>query len=196
MRINGCDFSGHLVLPLGSSAPGRALSLLLYIISGFHRRRNAKIKRGRILFFPSAFHKANLLFSVSLDCLDLTAIVVTAFRAHSVRHMQRAALGALDQRRSGQLPDGAASLVASCFGYFSLRYCHFRDTSLVSNCTEQCTFSEFFSFVRRPAAAAWPARPAADPLPFCSRRVPRSGPRRKSGTGPCSLPNKVFLYPY
>ena len=29
-----------------------------------------------------------------------------------------------------QLPGGAASLVASCFGYFSLRYCHC-DTSLI-----------------------------------------------------------------
>ena len=67
---------------------------------------------------------------LGLDDLDLTAVVGTAFRAHSVRQMQRAALGACHETGSRQLPNGAASLIASLLGYFSLRYCHV-DTSLV-----------------------------------------------------------------
>ena len=71
-----------------------------------------------------------LLGDGGLDLLDLTAVVSTALGAHSVRQMQRATLGASHQTGSSQLPHGAASLIASLFGYFSLRYCHV-DTSLV-----------------------------------------------------------------
>ncbi len=64
-----------------------------------------------------------------LNVLDLAAVIGTALRAHSVRQMQRAALGACHETGSRQLPNGAASLIASLLGYFSLRYCHV-DTSL------------------------------------------------------------------
>ena len=43
---------------------------------------------------------------------DLAAIVGTALRAHSVRQMQRATLGASHETGSRQLPHGAASLIA------------------------------------------------------------------------------------
>ena len=65
-----------------------------------------------------------------LDDLDFTAVVVTALLAHSVRQVQRTAFGACDESGGSQLPVRAAALVASCFGYFSLRYCHL-DTSLI-----------------------------------------------------------------
>ena len=79
---------------------------------------------------PSCKDTNLLIRSHGLDDLDLTAIVGTALRAHSVRQMQRTALGACHQTGSRQLPHGAASLIASLLGYFSLRYCHV-DTSLV-----------------------------------------------------------------
>ena len=79
---------------------------------------------------PSCKDTNLLIRSHGLDDLDLTAIVGTALRAHSVRQMQRTALGAGHQTGSRQLPHGAASLVASLLGYFSLGYCHV-DTSLV-----------------------------------------------------------------
>ena len=60
----------------------------------------------------------------------LTAIVAAALLAHSVRQVQSTALGACNETGDSQLPGGAASLIASCFGYFSLRYCHC-DTSLI-----------------------------------------------------------------
>ena len=65
-----------------------------------------------------------------LNNLDLTAIVSTALLAHSVRQVQRTAFRACNETGDSQLPSGAAPLVASCFGYFSLRYCHC-DTSLI-----------------------------------------------------------------
>ena len=92
-------------------------------------RFRAKVKEGRILFPPKASN-CLLLRRHGLDNFDLTAIVAAALLAHSVRQMQRAALGACHETGSRQLPDGAASLIASLLGYFSLRYCHV-DTSLV-----------------------------------------------------------------
>src|SRR5699024_8639024 len=66
-----------------------------------------------------------------LDDLHLTAVVGTALGAHSVGQAHRAALGALDQTGHLQLPVGAAALVASCLGYFTLGDCH-DDTSCIS----------------------------------------------------------------
>ena len=102
-------------------------------------RFRAKVKEGRILFPPKASN-CLLLRRHGLDNFDLTAIVAAALLAHSVRQVQSTALGACNETGDSQLPGGAASLIASCFGYFSLRYCHFRDTSLVSNCLKQCIF--------------------------------------------------------
>ena len=91
----------------------------------------AKRKAGGKPRFPPVKDTRSLFASGhGLDLLDLTAIVGTALRAHSVRQMQRTALGAGHQTGSRQLPHGAASLIASLLGYFSLRYCHV-DTSLV-----------------------------------------------------------------
>ena len=78
----------------------------------------------------SLLKQASLFCDDGLDNLDLAAIVVTALLAHSVRQVQRTAFGASNETGSLQLPNGAAALVASCFGYFSLRYCHC-DTSLI-----------------------------------------------------------------
>ena len=78
----------------------------------------------------SLLKQASLFCDDGLDNLDLAAIVSTALLAHSVRQVQRTAFRACDETGSLQLPNGAAALVASCFGYFSLRYCHC-DTSLI-----------------------------------------------------------------
>ena len=86
-------------------------------------------KEGRILFPPKASN-CLLLRRHGLDNFDLTAIVAAALLAHSVRQVQSTALGACNETGDSQLPGGAASLIASCFGYFSLRYCHC-DTSLI-----------------------------------------------------------------
>ena len=71
-----------------------------------------------------------LLGNDGLNNLDLTAIVSTALLAHSVRQVLSTAFGACNETGHLQLPVRAAALVASCFGYFSLRYCHL-DTSLI-----------------------------------------------------------------
>ena len=92
-------------------------------------RFRAKVKEGRILFPPKASN-CLLLRRHGLDNFDLTAIVAAALLAHSVRQMQSTALGAGNEAGDCQLPHGATSLIASCFGYFSLRYCHC-DTSLI-----------------------------------------------------------------
>ena len=92
-------------------------------------RFHAKVKEGRILFPPKASN-CLLLRRHGLDNFDLTAIVAAALLAHSVRQVQSTALGACNETGDSQLPGGAASLIASCFGYFSLRYCHC-DTSLI-----------------------------------------------------------------
>lgn len=55
-------------------------------------------------------------------------VIVTTFRAHTVRHLHFVALRALNQARSSQLPVRTAG-IAACFGHFSLRYCHFPYTS-------------------------------------------------------------------
>ena len=89
-----------------------------------------KKTRGKPRFPPARTQKILLIRGHGLDDLDLTAIVGTALRAHSVRQMQRTALGACHQTGSRQLPNGAASLIASLLRYFSLRDCHV-DTSLV-----------------------------------------------------------------
>ena len=73
-----------------------------------------KSKEGRISSLLTRTHGL-LASGHGLDLLDLTAIVGTAFRAHSVRQMQRTALGASHQTGSRQLPHGAASLIASLF---------------------------------------------------------------------------------
>ena len=70
-------------------------------------------KNKREATLPSCKDTKLLIRSHGLDDLDLTAIVGTALRAHSVRQMQRTALGAGHQTGSRQLPHGAASLVAS-----------------------------------------------------------------------------------
>jgi hypothetical protein len=61
---------------------------------------------------------------------DLTTVVIAASLAGSVGQTGLAALGASDHAGNGQLPVGAASLVASCFGNLSLRNSH-GDTSSV-----------------------------------------------------------------
>jgi hypothetical protein len=61
---------------------------------------------------------------------DLTTVVVAASLAGSVGQTGLAAMGASDHAGNGQLPMGAASLVASCFGNLSLRNSH-GDTSSV-----------------------------------------------------------------
>ena len=121
-------------------------------------------KNKREATLPSCKDTNLLIRSHGLDDLDLTAIVGTALRAHSVRQMQRTALGACHQTGSRQLPHGAASLIASLLGYFSLRYCHV-DTSLVLYCLS----SEFIEeFTLPPEAGAWPEPPGGDPPVFCS----------------------------
>ena len=61
---------------------------------------------------------------VSLGGQDLTAIVGTASLASSMRHDGLTALGANSHAGSGQLPVGAAALVATGLGHFTLRDSH------------------------------------------------------------------------
>ena len=82
------------------------------------------------MLFPPKACRILLLCNHRLDNLDRAAVVSTALLAHSVRQVQRTAFRAFDEAGSRQLPVGAAALVASSFGYFSLRYCHC-DTSLI-----------------------------------------------------------------
>ena len=55
---------------------------------------------------------------------DFTAVVVAASLAGSVRQARLAALRASDDAGDRQFPVGAASLISSRTGYFSLGYCH------------------------------------------------------------------------
>ena len=66
-------------------------------------------------------YRANLL---SFNRNDFTAIVVAASLAGSVRQAGLAALRASYDAGDRQFPVGAASLISSCTGYFSLGYCH------------------------------------------------------------------------
>ena len=150
----------------GTPASPQFLGKRMSFRAGAHWRGkfSRKKTRGKPRFPPARTQKILLIRGHGLDDLDLTAIVGTALRAHSVRQMQRTALGACHQTGSRQLPHGAASLIASLLGYFSLRYCHV-DTSLVLYCLS----SEFIKeLMRLPAAGAWPAPPGGDPFAFCS----------------------------
>ena len=92
--------------------------------------RNKKVRREDKSSLLKACMQKSLFCNDGLDNLDLTALVSTALLAHSVRQVQRTALGACDETGNRQLPVRATALVASCFRYFSLRYCHC-DTSLI-----------------------------------------------------------------
>ena len=63
-----------------------------------------------------------------LNLDDRTALVLTAGLADAMGHAEFAAVGALDEIGSGELPDGRTSLVTSLTRYFSFRDCHV-DTS-------------------------------------------------------------------
>ena len=89
-----------------------------------------KVRREESSSLLTRTHVDDLLASGhGLDLLDLTAIVGTAFRAHSVRLVQSAALRARNERGSGELPVRRTSLITSLTGYFPLGDCHV-DTSL------------------------------------------------------------------
>ena len=92
--------------------------------------RNKKVRREDTSSLLKQACSQSLFCDDGLDNLDLAAVVVTALLAHSVRQVQRTAFGACNETGDRQLPVRAAALVASCFGYFSLRYCHY-DTSLI-----------------------------------------------------------------
>ena len=121
-----------------------------------------KSKGGKTRLPSQQGHTDLLACGHGLDDLDLTAIIGTALRAHSVRQMQRTALGACHQTGSRQLPHGAASLIASLFGYFSLRDCHV-DTSLVKTAG-----AVIYCWLLTRPPAAWPTRPAGGRSAFCS----------------------------
>ena len=155
-------------------------------------RFRAKVKEGRILFPPKASN-CLLLRRHGLDNFDLTAIVAAALLAHSVRQVQSTALGACNETGDSQLPGGTASLIASCFGYFSLRYCHC-DTSLIFQRPGRSSPSLVCFFICSPKA--WPGLRAAGPLPFHRSRGRGSGQRRTGGTVPCNLPNTMSSCPF
>ena len=155
--------------------------------SGILRFR-AKVKEGRILFPPKASN-CLLLRRHGLDNFDLTAIVAAALLAHSVRQVQSTALGACNETGDSQLPGGAASLIASCFGYFSLRYCHC-DTSLIFQRPGTDRPYEYFI-----SPKAWPGLPTGDRSPFCRSRDRDSNRHRTGGKVPCNLLNTMFSCP-
>ena len=110
--------------------------VILYPVTGEMARhppiftQYGRRKRREDVALPSRSTGHVLFRHHGLDNLDLAAVVSTALLAHSVRQVQRTAFRAFDEAGSRQLPVGAAALVASSFGYFSLRYCHC-DTSLI-----------------------------------------------------------------
>ena len=61
---------------------------------------------------------------VSLGSQNLTAIVVAASLASSMRHDGLATLGANRHAGSSQLPVGATALIATGLGHFTLRNSH------------------------------------------------------------------------
>ena len=61
---------------------------------------------------------------LSLDLAEGTTIVSQAIFAHPMRHAESAALGAGHDTGSLQLPVGAATLIATGLGHFSLRNRH------------------------------------------------------------------------
>lgn len=63
---------------------------------------------------------------------DLFAIVATTYSANAMRHLGFMTLGTFNQTRSGQFPVSATG-ITTCFGHFSLRYCHFKYTSSSQN---------------------------------------------------------------
>ena len=72
---------------------------------------------------------ASLSFSYRAKLLcfnrnDFATVVVAASLARSVRQARLAALRASDDAGDRQFPVGAASLISSRAGYFSLGYCH------------------------------------------------------------------------
>ena len=77
-------------------------------------------KRGRRTASLSSLSAKSLSFNRN----DFTAIVVAASLAGSVRQAGLAALRASYDAGDRQFPVGAASLISSCAGYFSLGYCH------------------------------------------------------------------------
>ena len=96
-----------------------AFSLLTPSLSS-HKQQDKK--RGRLRTTSLSFsYRANLL---SFNRNDFTAIVIAASLAGSVRQAGLAALRASYDAGDLQLPVGAASLISSCTGYFSLGYCH------------------------------------------------------------------------
>ena len=96
-----------------------AFSLLTPSLSS-HKQQNKK--RGRLRTTSLSFsYRANLL---SFNRNDFTTIVIAASLACSVRQAGLAALRASNNARDRQFPVGAASLISSRAGYFSLGYCH------------------------------------------------------------------------
>ena len=125
------EISGEFKLPLGRCghrplrntwrihAATWAFSLLTPSLSS-HKQQNKK--RGRLRTTSLSFsYRANLL---SFNRNDFTTIVIAASLACSVRQAGLAALRASNNARDRQFPVGAASLISSRAGYFSLGYCH------------------------------------------------------------------------
>ncbi len=56
---------------------------------------------------------------------DFLAVVMSASLANSVCKIILSAVRAFRHAGKLELPDVGTSFIASCFGYFSLRYCHF-----------------------------------------------------------------------
>jgi hypothetical protein len=73
------------------------------------------------------------LLLLLVDLHDLTASIKPAGFARPMGELKSAAVGALDQSGSGELPVAAAPLVASGAAYFTLRDCH-DDTSSLHRC--------------------------------------------------------------
>ena len=83
--------------------------------SYIRKKRKADLPSSPLSLFPAL---------VSLGSQDLTAIVVAASLAGSVRHDGLTTLGAYGYGGSGQLPVGATALIAAGAGDFTLRNSH------------------------------------------------------------------------
>ena len=82
-----------------------------------------KKERGSLL---SLFQWSSLLAGGGFDLVQIMAVVGHAGLAHPVGQTESTALGAHVDAGGIQLPYGAATLVPTLLGHFTLGYCHFR----------------------------------------------------------------------
>lgn len=125
--------------------------------------------------------------SLSLSSNDLASLIESASLASSVRQNSLSAVGAFCETGHCQLPYVAATLVASCLGYFTLRYGH-----VVTPPWSKLPDGKWFTPYPLKAVVK---QPNGDRVLSCSHIFPRSGFFRRYRRGPCSRDCTTFWNP-